>query len=169
MHSASRIGYARRDLWAWIHTLVSATRSVANFKCGTIQILPTILLFYHRFWDWSATLKVRVSSKSWQTCANASVISSFTVGIFSTITRIYAFFISACKSGWAFRICQAFIWFTFNVGTAFVPFRTLTSSTVSVHSTESFDSALFKWTRILTFSLDACLSQWTFIVTFTTS
>ena len=45
--------------------------------------------------------------------------------------------------------------------------RTLTSSSVHIDCTESFDAALFKWTRILAFSLDASLSQGTFIIALT--
>ena len=45
----------------------------------------------------------------------------------------------------------------------------LTSSSMHIDCTESFNATLFKWTWVLALSLDASLGQGTFIVALTAS
>lgn len=118
---------------------------------------------------WFTAIEIRVSTVIWYTSANSSVIFGLTSSIGSTITGIYTLFISTCQSIWTLWICQAFIGFTLYIRTTLVSRRTLASCSVNVHSTNGFDTALFKWTRILTFSLDACLVEWALIVILTAS
>ena len=118
---------------------------------------------------WSTAFIIWVTCISWSTSTNTPVISGLTISIGSTVTRVYTFFISTCQCCWTFRICQTFIWFAFYIWTTLVSRWTLTSGTMTVDSTECFNTTLFIWTWILTFSLNACLCQWTFIITLTTS
>ena len=118
---------------------------------------------------WSTAFKVRITCVAWSACTNASVISSFTISISSTVTGIYTLFISTRKSGWTLRICQAFIGSTFNIRTTLVSRWTLTFGPMYTDSAESFDSTLLIWAGVLAFSLDASLSERTFIITLATS
>ena len=118
---------------------------------------------------WSAAFKVGVSCETWPTSTDSSMIASLTISISCTITWINTLFIAACKCCWALRICQAFIGFAFNIGTALMSRWTLTPSPMTIYSAESFYTTLLKWARILAFLLDASLSQRTLIITFTSS
>ena len=116
-----------------------------------------------------ASVKVWVSYVTWPASTNTPVISSLTVCIGSTVTRIYTFLISTSQGCYTFRICQAFIWLALYVRTAFVSRWTLTFGSMCIYCTKCLNTTLLKRTRILTFSLDACLVVRAFIVTFAAS
>jgi hypothetical protein len=114
-------------------------------------------------------LKVGVSSVTWPAGTNSPVVSSFTVCISSTGTRIYTFLILTSQSSVTFRISQALIGLALYIGTTLVTWRTLASCSMHIDCTKSFDTTLFKGTWILAFSLDASLTQRTLIITFASS
>ena len=116
-----------------------------------------------------AAFKIGVSSVAWPAGTDTSVVSSLTVCIGSTVTRIYTFLIATSQSCVAFWISQTLIRLAFYIRATLVTWRTLASSSVNIDSTESFDTTLLIRTWVLTFSLDTCLTQRTFIVTFASS
>ena len=116
-----------------------------------------------------AAFKIRVSSVAWPAGTDTSVVSSLTVCIGSTVTRIYTFLIATSQSCVAFWISQTLIRLAFYIRATLVTWRTLASSSVNVDSTQSFDATLLIRTWVLTFSLDTCLTQRTLIVTFASS
>ena len=52
MNLASSICYTRCYSCARIYTTISTTFLVANLKCRTVNINPTVLFLYHRFRNW---------------------------------------------------------------------------------------------------------------------
>ena len=116
-----------------------------------------------------AAFKIGVSSVAWPAGTDTSVVSSLTVCIGSTVTRIYTFLIATSQSCVAFWISQTLIRLAFYIRATLVTWRTLASSSVHIDCTNSFDTTLLKWTWVLTFSLDTCLTQRTLIVTFASS
>jgi hypothetical protein len=125
------------------------------------------LFLYNWFRNQFAAFKIGVSSVAWPAGTDTSVVSSLTVCIGSTVTRIYTFLIATSQSCVAFWISQTLIRLAFYIRATLVTWRTLASSSVHIDCTESFDAALFKWTWVLAFSLDASLSQGTFIIALT--
>ena len=116
-----------------------------------------------------AAFKIGVSSVAWPAGTDTSVVSSLTVCIGSTVTRIYTFLIATSQSCVAFWISQTLIRLAFYIRATLVTWRTLASSSVHIDCTESFDTTLLIRTWVLTFSLDTCLTQRTLIVTFASS
>ena len=116
-----------------------------------------------------AAFKIGVSSVAWPAGTDTSVVSSLTVCIGSTVTRIYTLLIAASQSCVAFWISQTLIRLAFYIRATLVTWRTLASSSVNIDSTQSFDTTLLIRTWVLTFSLDTCLTQRTLIVTFASS
>ena len=116
-----------------------------------------------------AAFKIGVSSVAWPAGTDTSVVSSLTVCIGSTVTRIYTFLIATSQSCVAFWISQTLIRLAFYIRATLVTWRTLASSSVNIDSTQSFDTTLLIRTWVLTFSLDTCLTQRTLIVTFASS
>ena len=116
-----------------------------------------------------AAFKIGVSSVAWPAGTDTSVVSSLTVCIGSTVTRIYTFLIATSQSCVAFWISQTLIRLAFYIRATLVTWRTLASSSVNIDSAESFDTTLLIRTWVLTFSLDTCLTQRTLIVTFASS
>ena len=131
------------------------------------------LLFKTKINPWYLTqfaaFKIGVSSVSWPAGTDTSVVSSLTVCIGSTVTRIYTFLIATSQSCVAFWISQTLIRLAFYIRATLVTRRTLASSSVNIDSTQSFDTTLLIRTWVLTFSLDTCLTQRTLIVTFASS
>ena len=116
-----------------------------------------------------AAFKVGISSVAWPAGTDTSVVSSLTVCIGSTVTRIYTFLIATSQSCMAFWISQTLIRLAFYIRATLVTWRTLASSSVHINCTKSLDTTLLKWTRVLAFFLDTCLTQRTLIITFTSS
>ena len=116
-----------------------------------------------------AAFKVGITSVAWPAGTDTSVVSSLTVCIGSTVTRIYTFLIATSQSCVAFWISQTLIRLAFYIRATLVTWRTLASSSVNIDCTQSFDTTLLIRTWVLTFSLDTCLTQRTFIVTFASS
>ena len=116
-----------------------------------------------------AAFKIGVSSVAWPAGTDTSVVSSLTICIGSTVTRIYTFLISTSQSCVAFWISQTLIRLAFYIRATLVTWRTLASSSVNIDCAESFDTTLLIRTWVLTFSLDTCLTQRTLIVTFASS
>jgi hypothetical protein len=124
------------------------------------------LFLYNWFRNQFAAFKIGVSSVAWPAGTDTSVVSSLTVCIGSTVTRIYTFLIATSQSCVAFWISQTLIRLAFYIRATLVTRRTLASSSVNIDSTQSFDTTLLIRTWVLTFSLDTCLTQRTLIVTF---
>jgi hypothetical protein len=124
------------------------------------------LFLYNWFRNQFAAFKVGISSVAWPAGTDTSVVSSLTVCIGSTVTRIYTFLIATSQSCVAFWISQTLIRLAFYIRATLVTWRTLASSSVHIDCTESFDTTLLIRTWVLTFSLDTCMTQRTLIVTF---
>ena len=116
-----------------------------------------------------AAFKIWVSSVAWPAGTDTSVVSSLTVCIGSTVTRIYTFLIATSQSCVAFWISQTLIRLAFYIRATLVTWRTLASSSMHIDCTKSFDATLFKGTWILAFSLYTSLTQRTLIITFASS
>lgn len=116
-----------------------------------------------------ASNSIGISSVASFTCAVATVISWAAVRIQSTITWVFAFFITTSQRVRAIRISQALIWPTLLIRVALVVFRTIAVGPVIFGLAVCILTTLLKEARILAFSTDACFVIRTFKVTLATS